>query len=96
MEIRWEDPPPPRMTTKGEAAQRWAPFAEALRNEPKRWALVLAASAAECNNAAAYIRAGLGPFAPRGAFQATSRKDERAMTGRTYARYVGEGHDGAL
>lgn len=83
--IRWEEPPTPKS-----GRNRYADTANVLRSRPGEWALIahgLGRSGASA--LAVRIRAGSGPWAPRGAFDA--RTSESAGNGvSVYVRYVGE------
>jgi hypothetical protein len=93
--LRWEDPP------KSEAAERWyttrrsklSPVADALRDQPGRWAVVFEGPHGRATGMATHIRLGqVRCFTPTGDFDATTRRV--GATSVVYARYVGE--DGAL
>jgi hypothetical protein len=85
MEIKWEEPPPggPGMPPK------FAEFAQALRDNPGRWALypgkATQATATEIKRARSSI------FAPAGHFDAVSRDMSHPDKRRVYVRYVGPG-----
>lgn len=85
--IRWEEPPR-RRTADDERAAELAPVAHALRGKPREWAVVHEAHAAKLNAVASFIKAGKGPFAPKGSFEVTQRAS--GGSGAVYARYVGE------
>ena len=83
-ELKWEAPP----ASNGRGGfQHRNPIADALRQSPGEWALI--SEGARTANQAAYIKAGKGRFAPRGSFEATSRRREDSRFN-IYARYVGE------
>jgi hypothetical protein len=93
--IKWEDPPESSSLCSKPgpgrpAGSQWDPIAEALREEPGRWALIFEGEKGAASSLRARIvTASVLCFCPRGAFQAK----ERVWAGvySVYARYVGEG-----
>lgn len=82
-DIVWEDPPP-KATHK--RASKVAPFFDALREHPGKWALYKEAStsASVCTQ----IKSGRGYPVTPGEFDAATRKNEDG-TYRIYVRFVG-------
>lgn len=90
--IRWEEP----VAVGSERREPWIAVAEALREHPNQWALILdEPSWTGAQYVAGLIRVGDGPFAPRDAFEVKTRTVgayDREIRGpknvRVYARYV--------
>ncbi|MET7395583.1 hypothetical protein ABZS66_19045 [Dactylosporangium sp. NPDC005572] len=96
--LRWEEPPDSRKVRAAQRADRWRPLADELRARPGEWAVIAEGQVdrrGETHAAlAAYIRAGMGPFAPARSFETKARTApaaERgsARVGKVWARYVG-------
>lgn len=94
MEIVWEDPPPALVRTQGRSG-KYTAFAEALRANPEKWALLAAGEGEDrtekgSKGTAQNIRRGtMKDFKPKGAFEAV------AEGGKIWARFVGEPDDAA-
>lgn len=92
--IRWEDPPVPTWNGRPAAsrtASRSVPatgIVADLLASPGRWALIAEVPASTSGPLVTRIRRGSGPFAPAGAFEATSRQGHDGQR-LVYARYVG-------
>lgn len=85
MTIDWQDPPPAAQPKK---KYEWAAVAEALRENPGRWALVLTDSKPSTVTLVTRIRQGsITAFRPAGHYDATSRVVDGGVI-RVYARYV--------
>jgi len=80
--IRWEDPP-------DGAVYQWDEIADALRDRPGEWALIVEPASVSLTTTLAYqIRNGYRPaFQPAGSFQAKAYVKSGDL--RVYARYVG-------
>lgn len=99
--LRWADPPPLPKTcrsfTDGRRAtreSRMAPYADALREHPGRWAVVFEGSQGAASAMATHISLGqMACFTPTGDFEATSRRQGETVL--CYARYVGDGEEAA-
>lgn len=85
MEIKFQDPPP---TFAGRnAASQHFEFAEALRANPGRWAVLADDASASVVTS---VKAGrYAAFRPAGSFEATSRGIGKANRAKVYVRYVG-------
>jgi len=85
--IHWQDPPPPGRP--GGRTSQWEPVAARLRANPKRWARIATfgkSRAASASALANSINKGTPAWAPRGAFEAVSRKEDNGVN--VYARYT--------
>lgn len=82
--LRWEDPPPPAVGGNG-PRRPWALVAAQLRERPGCWALIDDSTTFPAYTAR--ITAGVGWWAPRGAFEACVRGVEGRLC--MYARFVG-------
>ncbi|MEV6297829.1 hypothetical protein AB0M02_00315 [Actinoplanes sp. NPDC051861] len=87
--LRWEDPPHAQAPAKGGGRSKWTEVADALREEPDRWAVLYEGRPYAATTLATVIRSGkIRCFCPTGSFAAVSRKHNDVVT--VYARYVGE------
>jgi hypothetical protein len=89
--LRWEEPPNPKKDWAGgrKPGSRFDPIAAALRDEPRRWAVVFEGGRNEAHGVAARIRqARMASFLPLGAFEVATRAHAGQVT--VYARYIGE------
>ena len=86
--IRWEEPP--EHGNKRAAKLKYQDLADALRAEPKRWAVVAEGiTTGTAGGMASRIRRGQGPFGPAGSFEARVIGPPGGQ-GVLYARYVGK------
>jgi hypothetical protein len=87
--IRWEEPPKHANGLRG-AMSKFQAAADALRARPGEWAVIAEGLRPGTSGPTAVrIRAGLGPFAPKGSFEAKSIGPASGGTHKVYARYVG-------
>ena len=87
--IRWEAPNP--QVPRGVRANRYQPVADSLRLKPNEWALVEEeANRGTLSGIQAYVKAGKGPFAPAGSFDARIKTAGMpANVGSLYIIYLG-------
>ncbi len=83
--VEWSDPPPPG-GDQPSTLRSWAVVAVELRNRPRQWGLVETAGNVSLS---ARINAGKAWWAPKGAYEATSRLIDGKL--HVWARYLGEG-----
>ena len=89
--IRWEEPPTEHGNTKPKPPSKYQPIADALREHPGEWALILTGNPpGTCASLANRIRTGARPFAPAGAFDAKVIGPASGAASKVYARYLGE------
>lgn len=87
VELTWEEPPQQLL---GRGRTNWSEIADALRSNPKKWAVVAENVSASTGTHIRYGR--LKAFAPSGAFEARvsgARADDAGRASKVYARYVG-------
>lgn len=89
--IRWEDPPAEHGNARPKPPSRFQPIVDALKDRPGQWAVVVEnKTPGAAANLAWRMRSGLGPFAPKGAFEAKTIGPAGGTVSKVYARYVGE------
>jgi len=87
MTVEFREPPSPK---GGPSANKYGDVAEALKERPGEWAMIVAGGH---HNLVPRIKAGTIPaFRPAGAYEATARSNESGRFD-VYARFVGDADD---
>jgi len=89
--IEWAEPPPAAIGRSG-GPLKFADFADALRANPGRWA-VLSRGIKSSGLAGSVAHANLAAFRPKGSFEGVSRKAADGKGFDIYVRYVGIADD---
>jgi len=88
--VRWEEPPEKHGNVKPKPPSKFQPIADALRERPGEWALIVENKpSGTCGGLAHRIKNGVGPFAPAKSFEAKAIGSAVGSYSKVYARYVG-------